>query len=177
MSNSEEGPPTLVSRRALIPRNMRAGLMMQIGYFSTAATAQDAASVHRILVEARVANQRDAITGLLVAGSNRYLQVIEGPSVAVERLYEKILTDPRHRALAMFSKREIAKRNFESWSLAFRRQTTTAKPDVFDAILKAYTAEIADENLQRQIRLFAQLNMSDRQARCEIAGTAQALCS
>jgi hypothetical protein len=51
----------------------------QIGYFSTAAGPQVPTVVHDILTVARRVNRSMGVTGLLVAGSNRYLQVIEGP--------------------------------------------------------------------------------------------------
>lgn len=145
--------------------------MMLIGYFSTAAATQDAVTVHKILVEARVTNQRMGVTGLLVAGSNRYLQVIEGPSPAVECLYDSIRKDRRHCAVAMFAKRKIETRSFGAWSMAFRRPTKTGEPNVFDAILRAHTSQIEDENLQRQIRFFAHVNMSEQPPEFELGGS------
>lgn len=68
--------------------------MLQIGYFSSATGSQDATVVHGILVAARRANRRDLITGLLVAGGGRYLQVIEGPNSAVRALYDNTTGRP-----------------------------------------------------------------------------------
>jgi hypothetical protein len=130
-------------------------MMLQLGYFSTAKGAQDAQAVHEILVKARRANCRDNITGLLVAGGGRYLQVIEGPQAAVEILYGKILTDPRHVAVAAFLTRQIAKRSFGSWSMAFRRQTAAGESNSFADVLGALTADISDTDLQYRIRYFA----------------------
>ena len=53
--------------------------MHQIAFFSTAAEPQEAALIQAILATSRANNLRDDISGLLVAGGNRYLQVIEGP--------------------------------------------------------------------------------------------------
>lgn len=130
-------------------------MMLQIGYFSTATGAQDAETVHEILVSARRANRRDSITGLLVAGGGRYLQVIEGPRASVEALYGRIVQDRRHLAVATFLTRQIARRSFGSWSMAYRRQTASGEPNGFLDVLGALTSELSETELQRQIRFFA----------------------
>jgi hypothetical protein len=99
------------SRAALVSR--RTIMMLQIGYFSSAAGPQDASTVHRILVEARKANRLTSITGLLVAGGGRYLQIIEGPNVAVKHLHAKLRADHRHIAVVTFLKHEVEERSFE----------------------------------------------------------------
>ena len=139
-------------------------MIRQIGYFSTARGEQDATSVHNILVAARRDNLRDSITGLLVAGGGRYLQVIEGPPHLVEALYARIQADRRHLAVATFLRRNIATRNFGSWSMAIRRQTADAEANSFVDVLNALTAEIADTDLKRQICYFAHATMMGKAA-------------
>jgi hypothetical protein len=134
--------------------------MLQIGYFSTAKGLQDATTVHDILLNARKANRRDSITGLLVAGGGRYLQIIEGPQAAVEALYSRIVEDSRHVAVAAFSTRYIDTRSFGSWSMAFRKHTSMGQPNSFNDVLGALTAEIADTQLKHQIRHFASTMMA-----------------
>lgn len=130
-------------------------MMLQIGYFSTATGLQDARAVHDILLRSRVANRRKSITGLLVAGGSRYLQVIEGPQAEIEILYGRIVEDDRHLAVAPFSIRQIARRSFGSWSMAYRRQTASREPNSFVDVLIALTREIPDTELKHQIRFFA----------------------
>lgn len=138
--------------------------MLQIAYLSAAIGAQDATTVHDILVKARRANQRNSITGLLVAGGGRYLQVIEGPRVAVEALYGTIIEDGRHVAVAKFLSRRITDRNFGSWSMAYRRHTVPGEPNSFNDVLAALTKDIADSELKHQIRYFATAFMTGRAA-------------
>lgn len=138
--------------------------MLQIGYFSAAQGAQDARVVHDILVRARKANHRDAITGLLVAGGGRYLQVIEGPQAQVEALYGRILRDDRHVAIAKFSSRRITERTFGLWSMAFHRHTVSGQPNSFYDVLRALTADIADTQLKHQIHFFAHTTITARAA-------------
>ena len=134
-------------------------MMLQIGYFSASVGAQDANAIHKILLGARKANKRDSITGLLVAGGGRYLQVIEGPQAAVEALYSNIRADLRHRAIATFMNRKITERSFGSWSMAFRWQAAFGEPNSFGHVLGAMTAVIADDGLRNQIRYFARATM------------------
>jgi hypothetical protein len=131
--------------------------MLQIAYFSTAAVPQTADAVHDILITARLNNRRDEISGLLVAGGNRYLQVIEGPRRATERLYEKIRADQRHLAVSTLLNRPVYKRCFESWSMAFRREPTLGEFDTFPNVLTYLTEQISDDLLRGQIRNFARV--------------------
>ena len=96
--------------------------MRQIAYFSTAAEPQTAELVHGILIGARVFNRRHGISGLLVAGGNRYLQVIEGEDEVLQRLYSSIRRDRRHLAVTTLLNRPIMERSFADWSMAFRRE-------------------------------------------------------
>jgi hypothetical protein len=137
-------------------------IMLQLAYFSTAAVEQDATTVHYILVTARVNNRRDEISGLLVAGVNRYMQVIEGPSYAVEILYGKIRKEQRHLGVTTFLTRHVLKRSFEGWSMAFRREPALGHFDSFPDVLRQLTREIPDTELKQQIRHFAQLMIIDR---------------
>ncbi|MCY7281392.1 MAG: BLUF domain-containing protein, partial [Sphingomonas bacterium] len=67
--------------------------MRQIVYFSTASGRQDAIVTAGILAVARVHNRREGVTGLLVAGGHRYLQVIEGSSPVIDALITRIRRD------------------------------------------------------------------------------------
>ena len=139
-------------------------VILQIGYFSTAAGVQDARTVHDILLKARRDNRRDSITGLLVAGAGRYLHVIEGPQWEVEALYARILADNRHLAVSAFSRRNVAMRSFAGWSMAYRRSTAEIEPNSFVDVLRALTREIPDTDLKHQIRFFAGAVMMDKAA-------------
>ncbi|MEE2915447.1 MAG: BLUF domain-containing protein, partial [Pseudomonadota bacterium] len=68
----------------------------QLVYISSAIGRVDGDAV---LAVSRRNNARDGITGLLYADGRRFLQVLEGERAAVERAYQRIAADPRHRAL------------------------------------------------------------------------------
>ena len=129
--------------------------MIQIAYFSTATTRQSAEVLHDILTGSRRRNGRDDITGLLVAGGNRYMQVIEGPEREMEALWTAIRADQRHCAVARLLKRPAETRSFEGWNMAFRREERLSDFDSFPQTLKFLTRQVDDEALRRQIELFA----------------------
>ena len=93
--------------------------MRQIVYFSTASERQDAIVVAAILAVSRTHNREQGISGLLIAGGHRYLQVIEGPSAAIGRLISAIRADPRHLGVTVMIDQTIAQRSFEGWSMAY----------------------------------------------------------
>lgn len=62
-------------------------------------------------------NLRDKITGLLLLSGDRFLQVLEGDSKAVNRLYGKIYQDARHREVELISFEAIDIGYFETWGM------------------------------------------------------------
>ena len=129
--------------------------MHQIAYFSTAAEPQEAALIQAILATSRANNLRDDISGLLVAGGNRYLQVIEGPRRVMETLYANIRADQRHLAVTTLVERTTMARCFDGWAMAFRREPALDEFDSFPAVLRYLTEQVEDVRLRGQIRLFA----------------------
>ena len=64
-------------------------------------------------------NADDSISGCLLIGSNSYLQLLEGPDAAVEKLYSKIKLDSRHKEVKKLYDQEIEEKLFSSWSMKF----------------------------------------------------------
>lgn len=132
-------------------------LMRQIAYFSAAAMPQTNELIHRILLTARNRNRREDITGLLVAGASRYMQIIEGPSDAVSRLYQDIQADRRHVTVTALVNRIVQVRCFEGWSMAFRHEPHLEQLDHFPALLRHLCSNIDDGLIRRQVEVFANL--------------------
>ena len=62
-------------------------------------------------------NLRDKITGLLLLSGDRFLQVLEGDSKAVNRRYGKIYQDSRQREVELISFESIDVPYFETWGM------------------------------------------------------------
>ncbi len=94
-------------------------MVRQIVHFSTAAGRQDAIVTAAILAVSRRRNQLDGLTGLLIAGGHRYLQVIEGSPDVIADLLDRLRADERHVAMSVLVDCRIRARHFDDWSMAF----------------------------------------------------------
>lgn len=72
-----------------------------------------------LLRKARVRNALRGVTGLLTFDSKYFLQVIEGTPPAVNDLYARIVTDPRHRNVTLLKYASIESRGFPDWQMGF----------------------------------------------------------
>ena len=129
--------------------------MRQIVYFSTASGRQDAAVLGEIVAKSRAVNLRDGVTGLLVAGGHRYLQVIEGPDAAIDRLVLRLRRDDRHLGMSVLIDREVERRSFDGWSMIFKREPRLGEYATFDDIVAQMRHHITDAKLREQLDCFA----------------------
>lgn len=77
----------------------------------------DEAMLAGILSSARRNNPRDDITGALICRHDLYLQLIEGPSAAIDALYGRIATDDRHCEVHLLVNEDVSERMFPEWSM------------------------------------------------------------
>ncbi|HTU13043.1 MAG TPA: BLUF domain-containing protein [Allosphingosinicella sp.] len=133
--------------------------MFQLVYISTAREPITSALLDDILDSARRNNDRDGITGLLVAGARRFLQALEGPEQAVLDTYARIKKDPRHHALVLLTGRGVEGRAFGDWAMACERGTDTESPDL-RALVSELTANLSDKSLRVRLIGFAEAHGS-----------------
>jgi len=62
-------------------------------------------------------NRRHDINGLLLLSGSRFLQVLEGPSAAVNRLFGRIIQDSRHHDVELISFEQIGPAYFNDWNM------------------------------------------------------------
>ncbi len=74
-----------------------------------------------ILAEARPANAREGITGVLTAVDGHFVQIIEGSDDALDRLVAKLRRDPRHSDLTILERRLANSRRFGDWDMVSPR--------------------------------------------------------
>ena len=77
-----------------------------------------------ILHTSRANNIKWDVTGSLIFHSDLYLQLLEGPTDAINKLYQKIMADSRHAEITKLRDDRTDKRLFASW---------TMKSDVFES--------------------------------------------
>jgi hypothetical protein len=75
--------------------------------------------IEQILLVSRRNNEAAEITGALLFSDTNFFQVLEGPRAEVERLYETLNHDPRHKDLLLLLSEPLAARQFPDWSMAY----------------------------------------------------------
>lgn len=94
--------------------------MRRIIYASFARQAFSVRELFDLLAHARTDNLRRDITGALFYQDRFFLQCIEGPSVEIAALFDRIALDPRHAGFTVLSDQTlVAKRLFSSWAMGF----------------------------------------------------------
>jgi hypothetical protein len=93
--------------------------MLQLIYASAAVRNYTGAALKPLLCAARKANARRGISGMLVYHARSFLQVLEGPDMEVDALFETIRSDPRHTAVRLIVRSTIEEKQFEHWSMGF----------------------------------------------------------
>jgi hypothetical protein len=73
-----------------------------------------------LLDQARLANERQHLTGALVYDNKRFIQLLEGEPAVLEQAYARIIQDPRHQHPCWVADYPIAARQFADWPLAFQ---------------------------------------------------------
>lgn len=131
--------------------------MEQLIYISTSRAPlrvpQD--DIDSILAVSRSNNARDGLSGLLLVGGRRFLQVLEGPRQALDATYARIAADPRHFAVVQLSRRPIEQRSFPGWAMGFE-----SEGEKLSAIVAELTAAVRDPMLRAQMEGFASIHSS-----------------
>jgi hypothetical protein len=92
-------------------------MLVRLMYASRAATGMDPEELAAILRQSRSANPAHGITGVLCYSQGIFLQVLEGGRGAVNRLYNRIVADPRHQGSELMLYEEITERRFAGWAM------------------------------------------------------------
>ena len=92
--------------------------LTQVIYTSRALKRFTASEVDELARIAAEGNEKLGITGVLLYGGGRFLQLLEGEHQAIEDLfYKRIIHDPRHIELTVLLKEESDIRLLPNWSM------------------------------------------------------------
>jgi hypothetical protein len=70
-----------------------------------------------LLKQARIANAKQELTGMLLYIGGSFLQVLEGQPEMVDAVFSTILRDKRHTQLTLIARESILERAFEGWTM------------------------------------------------------------
>ena len=86
-------------------------------YRSRAAVALGVAELVQLLEHARARNRSLSITGMLVYDNGHFFQWLEGPALAVDKLWRTIQNDSRHCDVRLLGQHSIPVRLFGDWEM------------------------------------------------------------
>ena len=93
--------------------------LQELIYTSVSSAHGDKTEVKNILAASELNNVANSVTGLLIFDGHRYIQILEGETENVDRLYNVISKDSRHQQLELLHKGGITSRSFENWRMAY----------------------------------------------------------
>jgi len=100
--------------------NLKEVDMYQIVYFSSAKHPYSKEEIVAILNVSRRNNAQHGISGMLLYKDGNIMQVLEGEQDVVEKRFDVIQCDPRHKGVIVINRSEIPERQFGEWSMGFR---------------------------------------------------------
>ena len=111
--------------------------IVQLIYCSHATNSADKPQFERdvrdILDRSHGYNSPREITGALATDGKMFAHVVEGPSVAVENLYARIMRDKRHARVLTLQHTVVHVRLFGFWPVTFLRVDTVPDASMLDA--------------------------------------------
>ena len=98
---------------------MNDSILKQTVYLSHHAAEFTNDELRSLMRHARKKNKRLGITGLLLVDRPLFLQVLEGPTSAVDSLIATIASDTRHRDMdIIYVNEQLPEREFAQWLMA-----------------------------------------------------------
>jgi hypothetical protein len=92
-------------------------MLVRLLYASRPVKALTPEDIESILHQSRAHNPELGITGILCWSGSTFLQVLEGGRDAVNRIYNTIVADPRHKDVALLQYEEVTERCFGHWTM------------------------------------------------------------
>lgn len=112
-------------------------MLYRMSYCSISQQPINLQLVHTLLMGARSSNQRDGITGMLLADGNRFMQILEGRRSAVRAAYQRIEADKRHRCLVELMRSESVKeRWYPHWTMGYLPISSVELDDMIGSAVK-----------------------------------------
>lgn len=138
-------------------------VLRSVLYVSTAQVLFTPPRMEELLVQSRANNARQQITGLLLYRDGAFMQFLEGPEAAVERLFRRIRADERHFAVVTLSEGVVPQRRFPDRPMDFynlRDRAVRQLPGFAEEFLETTLsmAEFGDEpdRAMQLLRVFEQ---------------------
>ncbi|WP_031432825.1 phosphate-starvation-inducible PsiE family protein [Methylomarinum vadi] len=93
--------------------------MIRLVYISQSVKPVSSDDLMSLLRQCRTNNTKNNLTGVLLYHNECFIQVLEGKEEVINKVYEKIKKDPRHKNVIELNREYISERQFDQWSMGF----------------------------------------------------------
>lgn len=118
----------------------------QMIYISQATRKMSASDLHEILKVAQDNNLLIDVTGSLFYNGGWFLQVLEGPTDTLKKLYHKIEKDPRHKNSRIIYDEPARFRTFTRWTMNMTN-LDDRQADKYDELVEVIEAAKTDRKI------------------------------
>ncbi len=118
----------------------------QMIYISQATRKMSSSDLHEILKSAQDNNKSIDVTGSLFYNGGWFLQVLEGPTETLKRLYNKIEKDPRHKNTRIIYDAPARFRTFTRWTMNMTN-LEDRQADKYDELVEVIEAAKTDRKI------------------------------
>lgn len=109
-------------------------MVYSIVYISSAVKLLDDRELRDILIESRINNAHNQVTGVLMYCNGNIIQVLEGEELNVKETFSRILRDSRHRQIIKVFSGAVADRSFPTWLMGYQSLTSKEMKEIKDGI-------------------------------------------
>ena len=91
--------------------------LVRLLYISRSCIDAESAEMRNIGAVSQARNAAQGVTGYLYYDDDAFVQVLEGPAKAVDHVFAKIDTDPRHQDIRVLEHCGLDQRRFGDWAM------------------------------------------------------------
>jgi hypothetical protein len=95
--------------------------LVSLVYVSSGVREFEDSEITALLTQSHRNNETCGVTGMLLYRDGNFLQVLEGPEVAVQATLQRIKSDNRHGGIMVLKNEHIQSRHFPEWTMTFRK--------------------------------------------------------
>jgi hypothetical protein len=118
----------------------------QMVYISQSTRKMSTSDLHEILKTAQDNNKSIDVTGSLFYNGGWFLQVLEGPTETLKKLYKKIEKDPRHKNTRIIYDEPARFRTFTRWTMNMTN-LEDRQADKYDELVEVIEAAKTDRKI------------------------------
>ena len=117
-------------------------------------------TISNILNSSQKNNKKDGITGALIFREDMYLQFLEGPKNKVDKTFNKITSDERHKEVIILKEDLTDRKLFTSWAMRGDpvKSWMWSYQEVSDGVMKRLNPEDVFSIFQKLSREIDQFN-------------------